>query len=93
MRNGEVDAQTTGNSSDEPAPLGDGGAPKTDPDLIMGVSMLGPSRLALSSSACSPGSKAKSAQTFGTSLSSIRTIMIVRPGSVWQALRTTPTCS
>ena len=83
----------TGNSSSWVAPTGVGGAPVIDPDLIMGVSILGASRLALSSSWWSPGSKAKSPQTLGMSLPSIRTIMIVSPAPVRQALRTMPTCS
>ena len=72
----------TGNSSSWVAPTGVGGAPVIDPDLIMGVSILGASRLALSSSWWSPGSKAKSPQPFGISLPSIRTIMIVSPAPV-----------
>ena len=40
----------TGNSSSSVPPIGDGGAPIADPDLIMGVSILGASCLALSSS-------------------------------------------
>jgi hypothetical protein len=71
----------TGNSSSV-APTGDGGAPIIDPDLIMGVSILGASRLALSSSVWSPGSSAKSAQPLVMALSSIRTIMIVSPAPV-----------
>src|SRR4029078_11568182 len=83
----------TGNSASWVAPAGVGGAPIIDPDLIMGVSILGASRLALSSSVWSPGSSAKSPQTLGMSLLSIRTIMIVSPGPVLHALRTMPTCS
>src|SRR5262245_13921656 len=94
IRSGEDDAQMTGNSCSAVArPVGDGGAPNTDPDAIMGVSILGASRLALSSRLWSPGNRAKSAQTFLMSLSSIRTIMIVSPGPVLHALRTIPTCS
>ena len=89
-RSGDVDAQMTGNSSSSSPPTGDGGAPNTDPDLIMGVSILGASCLALSSSLWSPGSSAKSAQPLVMSLSSIRTIMIVSPGPVLHALRTMP---
>src|SRR5262245_10849071 len=59
----------------------------------MGVSILGDSRLALSSRLWSPGSSAKSAQPLVMSLSSIRTIMMVSPGPVLHALRTMPTCS
>ena len=50
MRSGDEEAQMTGNSSSGVAPLGDGGAPIMDPDLIMGVSIFGARRLALSSS-------------------------------------------
>lgn len=92
IRNGDEDAQMTASSS-HVAPIGDGGAPNTDPDLIMGVSILGASRLALSSKWCSPGNSATSAQTLVMSFPSIRTIMIVSPGSVLHALRTMPTCS
>src|SRR5512134_2094732 len=93
IRSGDEDAQMTGNSFPGVAPVGDGGAPNTDPDLIMGVSIFGASRLALSSRMWSPGSRAKSAQTLRMSLSSIRTIMIVSPGPVLHALRMMPTCS
>lgn len=83
----------TGSSSSAVAPTGEGGAPIMDPDLIGGVSILGASRFAVTSRLCSPGSSAKSAQAFLTSLSSIRTTMIVSPGPVLQALRTMPTYS
>ena len=63
MRSGDDEAQKTDDSSSGVAPIGDGGAPNTDPDLIMGVSIVGASRLALSSRLWSPGSTAKSAQT------------------------------
>ena len=94
IRSGDDDAQMTGNSWSAVAPpVGDGGAPNADPDLSMGVSILGANRLALSSRLCSPGSRAKSAQAFLTSLSSIRMIMIVSPGPVLHPLSTMPTCS
>src|SRR5512143_31880 len=93
MRSGDDEAQMTDDSSSGVAPIGDGGAPNTDPVLIMGVSILGASRLALSSRLWSPGSTAKSAQTLLISLSSSRTIMIVSPGPILHALRTMPTCS
>src|SRR5512147_2809050 len=93
MRSGDDEAQMTDDSSSGVAPIGDGGAPNTDADLIMGVSIFGASRLALSSRLWSPGSTAKSAQTLLVSLSSSRTIMIVSPGPVLHALRTIPTCS
>jgi len=83
----------TDDSSSGVAPIGDGGAPNTDPDLIMGVSIFGASCLALSSRLWSPGSTAKSAQPLVISLSSSRTIMIVSPGPATQPLRTIPTCS
>ena len=93
MRSGEEEAQMTGRSSSGVAPIGDGGAPIIVPELIIGVSILGAIFLAVSSRVWSPGSSAKSAQTSLMFLSSIRTIMIVNPGPVLQALRTMPISS
>ena len=46
---GDEDDQMTEDSSRGVAPIGDGGAPNADPDLIMGVSILGANLLPVTS--------------------------------------------